>query len=597
MRTVSISKRLLTRLLSSYVILTLIVTGVQLVAEYLSIKKEINNELRLLQQTISASLSQAIWELNEQQIQAMGEGLLAMPVVVAVVIRDENDSVIFFQGDKAGIVSSAKVNQATEINDPAGRLFGYSSLLQFRFADRSNQNRSSKVGTLALFSSNQLVLSQLEFQVVFPIAGMIFSILLIFYLFTWMFRRQLTNPLKSLSDQIAGINLEDLSDAKIQFTEVEHKNEQNELSVLAFAFNQMMDKLEEYKYNLEQAKQELVQANHQLDQQNVYLEREVARKTSNLSKAVIELDQQKKELEQHQQELREENERRKQTETELTNKHQQLRRSMNQLQQAQTQLVESEKMASLGALVAGIAHEINTPVGIGVTAVSYLDDRLNHLGRDVKNKTLTAKNMDKFLVEASESCSLLVTNLDKASHLIQSFKEIAVDQTSEAIREVNLNQYLGEVIISLQPKLKRTRHQIKVHCDEDIEVNCRAGALSQIFTNLIINSITHAFEENQAGLMEFELLQDEHWIYINYSDNGKGVSKEHLQRLFEPFFTTRRGQGGSGLGTHILYNLVIQSLHGAIQVDSTPGEGLHYKIKFPRVLPETVIASELSMHQ
>lgn len=586
MRTVSISKRLLTRLLTSYVILTLIVTGVELAAEYLSIKKEISNELRLLQQTISASLSQAIWELNEPQIEAMGEGLLALPVVVAVVIRDENDNVIFSQGEKAAIISSANINQNAEINDPLARLFGYSSMLQFRFADRSNQNRSSKVGSLALFSSNKLVLSQLKFQVVFPIAGMLFSILLIFYLFTWMFRRQLTNPLQSLSDQIAGIDLEDLSNAKVQFAPTEQKNEKNELSMLAFAFNQMMDKLEEYKHNLEQAKQELVRANRQLDRQNVDLEREVARKTSNLSKAIIELDQQKEELEQHQHELREENERRKETETELTHKHQQLRRSMIQLQEAQTQLVESEKMASLGALVAGVAHEINTPVGIGVTAVSYLDDRLRHLETDVNNKSLTARNMDKFLSEAAESCSLLMTNLDKASHLIQSFKEIAVDQTSEAIREVNLNQYLGEVIVSLQPKLKRTRHELRVHCDEDIEVNCRAGALSQIFTNLIINSITHAFDDNDSGLMEFRLNQDDEWIYIDYRDNGKGVSKDNLQRLFEPFFTTRRGQGGSGLGTHILYNLVIQSLHGNIQVESDPGNGLHYKIRFPKVLPE-----------
>ncbi|MCP4060302.1 MAG: HAMP domain-containing histidine kinase, partial [Pseudoalteromonas sp.] len=252
----------------------------------------------------------------------------------------------------------------------------------------------------------------------------------------------------------------------------------------------------------------------------------------------------------------------------------------------QERLVGTEKMAALGGLVAGITHDINTPIGIGVTAISFLQERLNTLENAYKEKTLSPKALEEFINEAKQSTSLLTTNLDRASELIASFKQIAVDQASEAVRTINFKDYLNEVILSLHPKLKKTKHTINLQCPDDLVLNLPAGAISQIFTNLIMNSIIHGFDNIAQGNIDINISADDTLLIIDYTDNGNGVTKEQLAKLFDPFFTTKRDQGGSGLGTHITFNLVKQTLSGSIEASSEPGKGLHYHIEFPKNMPK-----------
>ena len=246
--------------------------------------------------------------------------------------------------------------------------------------------------------------------------------------------------------------------------------------------------------------------------------------------------------------------------------------------------MQSEKMAALGGLVAGITHEVNTPVGIGVTATSFLAEKLNSLQHAFNDKSLTSKTLEAFINEALQGTDLLQSNLSRASELIASFKQIAVDQASEAIRTINLAEYINEVICSLQPNFKKTQHQIEVNCPDNIILRCPAGAISQIFTNLLMNSLIHGFENMKEGLIRITVLDEDHNVDIRFTDNGKGLSPDQLEKLFHPFFTTKREQGGSGLGTHITYNLVRQTLGGSITVSSEPGQGLHYHIRFPKNL-------------
>lgn len=248
-------------------------------------------------------------------------------------------------------------------------------------------------------------------------------------------------------------------------------------------------------------KKKLIVSNEKLDQQNLLLEQEVARKTSNLSQAMMDLQQQKYELEKQKLTLTEEIERRKHTETELITKQNDLQRYLDELNQAQERLVSSEKMAALGGLVAGITHDINTPVGIGVTATSFLEERLHQIESAYQNKTLSPKALEEFINDAKQSTSLLTTNLQRASELVASFKQIAVDQASEAVRTINLKSYLGEIIRSLHPKLKKTLHKINLECPDDLTLNIPAGAVSQIFTNLIMNSLIHGFEGLTEGVI------------------------------------------------------------------------------------------------
>ncbi len=296
---------------------------------------------------------------------------------------------------------------------------------------------------------------------------------------------------------------------------------------------------------------------------------------------MLDLEQQKDELIANQRELRQEIENRRYIEDELRKRNDEIASSMEHLQLAKDQLVDSERMASLGGLVAGIAHDVNTPLGVSVTAASFLQERLNNVKSNFEDKSLTTKNMANFIDEAEQTTHLLLTNLNRASELIASFKQVAVDQTSDAVREFNLNDYLAEIVQSLKPSFKQTHHVIKVNCPPDLVIRCAPGAIAQIVTNMVMNSLVHGFESTNEGVISLEVTQANNEVAMLYQDNGKGLSESHLEKLFDAFFTTKREDGGSGLGTHIIYNLVTQSLSGHIEARSEPYQGLTYSIHFP----------------
>lgn len=266
-------------------------------------------------------------------------------------------------------------------------------------------------------------------------------------------------------------------------------------------------------------------------------------------------------------------------ESEATN--QELKDALVRLRRTQEQLVNTEKMASLGGLVAGVAHEINTPIGVGVTAASSLKITTEEVAQRYEEGALTNSGLKKYVDHAIQSTTIILTNLNRAAELIHSFKQVAVDQSSSEHRKFRVNAYIGEILLSLRPKLKRTRLNIKVNCDDQLEIDSYPGALSQIITNLVVNSLIHAFDDDSDGNISIDVQEEYDIVTLTYSDDGKGMSPETLQKVFEPFFTTRRGMGGSGLGMHIVYNLVAQQLKGAITIESQPGEGTCVTIRFP----------------
>jgi signal transduction histidine kinase len=262
----------------------------------------------------------------------------------------------------------------------------------------------------------------------------------------------------------------------------------------------------------------------------------------------------------------------------------QLTQALQKLKATQKELVQQEKMASLGSLVAGIAHEINTPLGICVTCVSHLQEEAEQFIQHYQNNTISRKMMEKFCTHLSESLTILSNNTHRAAALIQSFKQVAVDQSNNNFREIELSQYLHEVVLSLQPQLKSTQHKITINCDPNLVIYSNAGAISQIVTNLLINSLVHGFEHKVDGKIELTITADDSTVMLVFQDDGCGMNPDQLRQLFDPFFTTKRGKGGSGLGTHIVYNLVTQALKGKIQVSSGEGKGMQYVIQFPRTL-------------
>jgi len=255
--------------------------------------------------------------------------------------------------------------------------------------------------------------------------------------------------------------------------------------------------------------------------------------------------------------------------------------SIENLNSTRDQLVQNEKMASLGELVAGVAHEINTPVGIGVTAASHLQDTVIVFTKKFESGQITKTEFANFLHNANEGSAILLNNLQRAAKLIRSFKQIAVDQTSEDRRNFNIKETIEETLFSLQPKIKKTRIKIKLESPEDIELDSFPGSYSQIISNLITNSLIHGYEENEEGLININVTTNKNNILITYCDDGRGIPEENRNRAFDPFFTTRRGLGGSGLGLHLVYNIITQQLRGEILIAKHREKGLCFEIILP----------------
>lgn len=270
---------------------------------------------------------------------------------------------------------------------------------------------------------------------------------------------------------------------------------------------------------------------------------------------------------------------------ELQSANEELRALLEQLTQTQQQLVESEKLASLGSLVAGVAHEINTPLGIGVTAASWLHDAAERLAKSVASGELQMDELRDFSARASEGADLILRNLRRADRLVKSFKQVAVDQTGDDVRRIDVGQCIDDVLTSLRPSLRHGQHSVSLECPDNLVLRTSPGALSQVITNLAINSLTHAFDEGRPGHITISVRHDNQRVLLDYRDDGKGIPPEVRAHIYEPFFTTRRGQGGSGLGMHIVYTLVTQVLHGTIKLESTPHTGVHFRIAFAD-LPE-----------
>ena len=267
-----------------------------------------------------------------------------------------------------------------------------------------------------------------------------------------------------------------------------------------------------------------------------------------------------------------------------------LTEAMARLSQAQEHLVQSEKMASLGGLVSGVAHEINTPVGIGVTAASHLEDRTRVMLEEFRAGALKRSRLEEFLGVCDESLRIILANLRRASDLIRSFKQVAVDRTTEARRVFRLREYLEQVLLSLRPRLKVTAVKVELDCDPDIEIDSYPGVLSQIMTNLVMNSLQHGYDPGQAGRIVISAMVEGGRLRLVFADDGKGIAPEHLNKVFEPFFTADRKTGGTGLGLSIVYNLATRTLGGTILVASAPGQGATFTLTIP-LAPEVAMVT------
>ena len=260
--------------------------------------------------------------------------------------------------------------------------------------------------------------------------------------------------------------------------------------------------------------------------------------------------------------------------------------ALRNLRETQNSLIEAEKLAALGRLVAGVAHEVNNPVGISLTVASSLERKTALFADEVERGNLKRSSLNDFLEASRDASSQLVANLNRAAELIQSFKQVAADRNYSDQRAFDLGDLTEQVVMSLRPGLRKHNLTLNVECQPNLIMNSYPGPYGQVLTNLFLNSIAHAFPNGRPGTVDIKVREyGKDDVEILFADNGIGMSLDVRRRAFDPFFTTRRDQGGTGLGLHIVYSIVTNRLGGRLDLDSQPGGGTQIRIVLPRVAP------------
>ncbi len=536
----SISTRLLKIVLSIYFLLTFLVTSVHIYIEYTAEKNDIKAELVITERTFRDSLTETIWDMNNSQLKITTEGITQLTSVIGVEVLSPQGVIVL----ETGQTTSGSENVNYDI-------FWHEFPLQYL-----HKTKSKKLGSVRLISSNSIVFNRIKLGIFILIIGAVIKTIALVLLITIVFNRLLTRPLGYLANEAEKIDLNNIQHRHIEIS----GPEESELKTLETALNKMMNKI-------------LISLS-ELEELNKGLEKKVSERTISLNNTVKQLDQ-------DQQALKREVAIRMNKEEALIKGRLELENSLNELKQMQDQLIESEKMASLGELVAGVAHEINTPVGLSLTGVSHFQFMLEQLETRYKKDELEEHQFEKFMSDAKEIAKSIHYSLDRAAGLVKSFKQVAVDQSHEVMRCFNVHDYVNEVMLSLGNKIKHTSISVEIECDTTIEINNYPGSFSQIITNFISNTLIHAYQKGQKGTIKLLFEKQNDQLCFIYSDDGKGQEKDIQAKMFNPFFTTNREQGGSGLGLNIVYNLVTQKMKGSIKVDSKPDFGTSFTIIIP----------------
>lgn len=269
-------------------------------------------------------------------------------------------------------------------------------------------------------------------------------------------------------------------------------------------------------------------------------------------------------------------------------------RTLSDLRVAQEQLIQSEKLAALASVVSGVAHEVNTPLGITLTSASLLGEELAAMSETLRSGTLRRSEFEQFLARAAEIAGLMQSNMERAAKLVQAFKQVSADQSSEHRRVFELRDTIEQTVVSVRPACDKAGHKVRFTCPDGIMMDTYPGALSQVLTILIMNSLDHAFVPEQRGTITISAAiattgdgigDGTDAVRIDYRDDGRGIPEAMRRRVFEPFFTTRRSQGNTGLGLHIAFNIAHQSLRGRLELSGIANPGVHFVLSLPASLP------------
>lgn len=505
-------------------ILSLIISGLlTMYMEIDNINKQIKSELETQLAETALSFSDPLWEYN----------FTSMKLLTQVLTHKSNIYEVQVQDNTRGLI----INEKNELYQPLQTkvYYGKKEILKNERA----------IGTIQIGIAYTPYAADLYRQLFSRLVQSLLEISAYTAAILWI-SFTITRPLKALEVTIGEFASGDYT----HFAVVEGNDE---IARLAGTFNDMARQIEE--------------ADYELRTMNASLEQLVSDRTNELMVANDEL---KEALAKSQQ-----------IQAELTIKNDELNQALDSLQAANKEIIEATKSNLTSQLIAGVAHEINNPVGIMLTTNTYLLQEIKHFNELYATGNLKKTDLENFIELITEAAQNTLRSLNNTVSLIHNFKEVAVDQTSLRQRSFYLKSYLEEVINTLRPAFKHRKIRLQLECPDDILLNSYPGAYSQIFTNLILNSIKHAFKEEDEGAITILVRQQERLLVIDYLDNGCGIAAENLPQIFTPFFSTEHNQGGSGLGLSVVKNLIEKTLSGAITCSSTPNQGIHFCIKLP----------------
>ena len=529
----SISIKFLSIVLSIYLMLTLIVTAIHIYVEYRHTHEEVYTVFEASENTFKHILASDLLNLDYEQLSTKAKSIIGLPYITGIIITtDQNESIV-----NIGVTSNNKSQD--------------NALISHTFPlTISVKGTVTEIGKVTFYSNTNFIFNSIRQSIVMLCVNAAIKTAAVFLLISVAFKILLTTPLGKLAKQACEINPNSLDNSKINVA----KNHKDELGILQSALNSMINKTSE--------------AFASLDAQNKDLEKIVDKRTQELQESITDLNEQHAQLE-----------------NEIEVRHQSelaLAKSLTELKNTQSQLIESEKMAALGRLVAGVAHEINTPIGLSLAGISHFQITLKEVARLFDEGELEEDDFTRFINESQELSSTINNSLQRAAELIRSFKLVAVDQSAEEIRQFDIIQYLNETMVSLRNKLKQSKVTFEVNAKSaPLIINNYPGSWAQIFTNLIQNTLIHAYEPQSEGKVELNFYTEENRLIFEFIDDGKGMTQETINKIFEPFYTTNRANGGSGLGMNVVFNIVRQKMHGTINVESDLDKGTKFIINVP----------------
>jgi signal transduction histidine kinase len=524
----SIATRLLRIIFGCYFIVTVVVTVVQLTAEYKHTRTRVEREIEAMQHTFGPGIADAMWRFNDDIMRGILSGMKELPIVVGIKVVDEQGklvravgTVLDEHGKRTQVLPDGRLVPPLREDGLLGQIISREFPIAYAMENGSQQ----QIGKWTVYSNRRIVVSQVEYGFFLILVNSVIKTLALWFIFLLVVRHLLGKPLRQLSDYVGHLKIDNLGSAPLR---LQHGGN-TELDLLA-------DKINEMRENILAGLSEKAVLYQELAALNESLERRVAERTE-------------------------------------------------AMRHAQDELARSERLAALGSMVAGIAHELNTPIGNSMVAASTLNDKVRDLGARYEGG-LRRSDMGKFLEDAEGIGELLTRNIERAAALVSSFKQVAVDRASSQRRKFDLGAVIQENMNTLSPVLRKLPYEVTVEVAPLVGMDSYPGPLGQVLAALVNNALEHGFRGRDHGRLSITVpVPDGDQADIVISDDGAGIAPANLNRIFDPFFTTRMSEGSSGLGLNIVHNIVTTILGGKIHVDSLPGVGTTVRITIPLDAP------------